>query len=79
MLFLIIAYLRAAGWLGPRPNPDENPEDPGFVNIEGARSAAIAYINTKSIPEMEKLAQINQVNQACGQVSMGILNLAVPS
>ena len=79
LLFLIIAYLRAAGWLGPRPKPDEDPENPGFVNIAGAQAAAIAYINAKPIPEMEKFAQINAVNQACGQASMGFLNLAVQS
>ena len=72
LLYAMVALLRALGLLPQKPAPDEHPEDPGFVSLATARTAAHAYVQTLGLPPQQRQIKDTQIERICSSGVSGI-------
>lgn len=72
LLYAMVALLRALGLLPQKPAPDEHPEEPGFVSLGDARTAAHAYVQTLGLPYFERQIKDTQIERICSSEVSGI-------
>jgi hypothetical protein len=77
MLFLFLAYLRAAGLLPKKPVPDPAPEDGGFVSIGAGAAAAHAYVDAQPVDSIWKVGKHLLIDAASTAAGMGRLDFVV--